>query len=110
MQKDFGDYASKPAQFLRESQPSRFLLEADKSELEFASESPKYRLAYTRKLNISPNDNIEMVHKEGDRINHTVFGTGTIVHVDAKNKIYVIKFDGFETARSISAHIKLEKI
>lgn len=110
VQKDFGDYANKPAQFLRESQSSRFLLEADKSGLEFASESAKYRLSYTRKLNVSPNDNIEMVYKEGDRIKHTAFGTGTIVHVDTQNKVYGIEFDGFKTARSISAHIKLEKI
>lgn len=110
IQKDYGSHTSKPSQFLREIEPSRFLLELDQRELEFIDELSEDRLAYSiLKSNVNSNI-VEMSLQVGDKVNHFLFGTGIVEDVDVQNKTYSIKFENLETLREISAHIKLEKI
>ena len=48
--------------------------------------------------------------KVGDKIEHSVFGKGVIQEVYFESKTYAIKFEKFDTLRTISANMKLEKI
>ena len=93
------------------AEPSRFLREIDKNELEFVGKDTEQRLYDTSKncVNSSINNN-EMFFKVGDRIKHTAFGTGVIQAVDYEKKMYSIKFDKFDTIRTITANMKLEKV
>ena len=51
-----------------------------------------------------------MEFKVGDKIKHFIFGSGVIEQVNEENRTYLIKFKQFETSRTISANIRLDKI
>ena len=89
---------------------SRFLLELDKEELLFLDEQSKDRLSRDKVNNkdISILQNMEF--KVGDKIKHFIFGSGVIEQVNEENRTYLIKFKQFETSRTISANIRLDKI
>lgn len=96
---------------LREAEPSKFLKELDKQEIEFANQVSKDRLSQEIIYNnIRDNKNIEMELKEGDIIRHFRFGKGIVEEVNYDERSYTIKFDTFDTIREMSAHIKLEKL
>lgn len=90
--------------------PSRFLKELDKADLEYVTDEAKDRINAEPTTTNSENSNAEITLNIGDRVSHFVFGNGVIQEIDYQNKTYVIKFDNFETTRSISAHINLEKL
>jgi DNA helicase-2/ATP-dependent DNA helicase PcrA len=46
----------------------------------------------------------------GARVRHRVFGTGSILSVDADRGSYAIQFDEMDTPRSISTRSKLERL
>ena len=90
--------------------PSRFLKELDYSAIDFATEEAKDRISVPKKYIENSNINNDIVFKIGDRIRHFIFGDGTIEGVDLEQKIYIIKFDKFDTLRNISTNVRLEKI
>ncbi|MBR5799642.1 MAG: hypothetical protein IKY23_06220, partial [Lachnospiraceae bacterium] len=47
---------------------------------------------------------------EGDRVEHPVFGQGSIVGVDMLLQSYEIKFDGLKDTRMIVFRAKLKKV
>ena len=51
-----------------------------------------------------------MEFKVGDKVQHFIFGNGLIEQVNEENRTYLIKFEQFETLRTISANIRLDKI
>lgn len=110
IQKDYGSYTSKPSQFLREIEPSRFLLELDKKELEFLNEFSEDRLSSSISNSKSGVKSVNIKFNIGDKVNHFLFGIGVVKDVDVQNKTYSIKFENLETLREISTHIKLEKL
>ena len=93
-----------------DNMPSRFLKELDFEEIEFATTDAKERIIIEAKQS----DNTEVISnmelKVGDKVEHSVFGVGVIQGIDFENKTYAIKFDNFDTLRTISADIKLSKI
>lgn len=89
---------------------SRFLLELDKEQLEFVDEQSKDRLSEIKVNNKDTNILNSMEFKVGDNIEHFSFGRGIIKQVDEENRSYGIKFERFETIRTISANMKLNKI
>ncbi|MBR2588676.1 MAG: ATP-dependent helicase [Bacilli bacterium] len=91
-------------------EPSRFLYELDKSQLEYVDEISKERLLESMPSLKEKRTNIELQFKVGEKIRHSVFGEGIIENVNLEDKTYSIKFDKFNTSREISAHIKLDKI
>ena len=94
-----------------ENMPSRFLKELDLKEIQFFSEDAKERISSTKvtnENNITDNKNMKL--QVGDRIRHLVFGEGVIQEVCFKDKTYIIKFEKFDTLRSISSHVRLDKI
>ena len=93
------------------AEPSRFLREIDKNELEFVGKDTEQRLCDTSEncVNASINNN-EMFFKVGDKIKHIAFGIGVIQAIDYEKKMYSIKYDKFDTIRTITANMKLEKV
>jgi len=89
---------------------SRFLLELDNEKLEFVDEQSKDRLSEIKANNKDTNILSNMEFKVGDNVEHIAFGKGIIMQVDEENKTYCIKFEKFETTRTISSNIKLDKI
>lgn len=90
--------------------PSRFLKELEQEEIQFVDENSKERIS--EKINNYENATInkDMKLKVGDKVEHSIFGTGIVENINFENKTYAIKFDKFDTIRNISTHIKLKKI
>ena len=49
------------------------------------------------------------VFEVGQKVEHKVFGTGTVIEVDKERSAYLVKFDDIETPRGISFRAKMEK-
>ena len=90
--------------------PSRFLKELDKEEIDFVTDEAKQRIMSQSTIKLDEENKAEMLFKVGDIVKHSIFGEGIIQEIDYKNKAYVINFDDVDTVRTISCHIKLEKI
>ena len=48
--------------------------------------------------------------ERGQRIEHFIFGKGTVLDVDMNKKAHIVQFDDMDTPRAISFRAKLEKI
>ncbi len=95
--------------------PSRFVLDVDRSLLEFTSEIKDGLLREAR-------DYIDAVFRglvdedalpafeAGQRVSHGVFGPGTVVDADPAGQTWTVKFDGLDTPRRLSFRVKLEKL
>ena len=94
--------------------PSRFLLDIGPELLEYTrkpsdtliSQAASHIEAAERFLTASTGDN---AFKPGDRIRHTIFGTGTIASIDLDKQAWIIQFDNMETTRMITFRAKLER-
>ena len=93
-----------------DNMPSRFLKELDFDEIEFATTDAKERIVIEEKRQDNTSINTDLQFKAGDKIEHSVFGPGVIQDINFENKTYAIKFEKFDTLRTISANMKLEKI
>ncbi len=95
--------------------PSRFLLDIGEEKLEFTAppradliaEAKEY-IAYSEKY--LPERAEENTLGVGTRVRHAIMGEGTVEEVDTEKKAYLIRFDGFDTARAISFKAKLERV
>ena len=89
--------------------PSRFLLELDKDDIEYANDEAKQRISKDATVSFAQEENCEFEFKVNDRVKHFLFGNGTIVDINYNDRFYIIKFDKFDTERTISIHIKLTR-
>ncbi len=95
--------------------PSRFLLDIDPALITFTKEPAQgliddaraYIDAATRRL---PENAGACVFPIGARVRHATFGAGTVLDVDTEKSAHIVRFDGMNTARSISFKAKLERI
>ena len=92
--------------------PSRFLLEIDQDLLDFVQSPPGWLLKdareYIDKNNLCiQGEGAGSCYGPGDRIEHPVFGKGTVVVSGEKDGSYIIQFDKFKTTRRISKEITL---
>ncbi len=95
--------------------PSRFLLDIDEKCLTHTEPLQKERYAEARRYIDGKERYLEEQEKgasfiSGNRIQHPIFGKGTILEVDMERGAYLIRFDEMQTFRSISIRAKLEKI
>ena len=95
--------------------PSSFLLDIDEKYLTHTEPLAKDRYAEARRYIDGKEKYLEEQEKgasfiSGDRIQHPIFGKGTILEVDMERGAYLIRFDEMQTFRSISIRAKLEKI
>ncbi len=104
--------------------PSRFLLEMDMGELDVARgfsedllEAAKAHISgVDQERDFLSDESLGIVKKApaaefsvGDRVNHKIFGAGTVRVVDEKNFCYEIAFDKFATPRSIQFDFPLTR-
>lgn len=94
--------------------PSRFILDINKELLTHVNEpqdaliasAVKYIDANTRSLR---SDEKAERFSAGQRVRHSIMGTGEVLEADEKKGAYLIKFDDIDTPRSISFRVKLAK-
>lgn len=92
--------------------PSRFIFNIDKTLLAYTGELNE-SLIYEARANITSSERAlesfvsQRSFKPGNRIVHSIMGTGEIVDVDRDNAVYVIQFDELKTPRKISFKVKL---
>ena len=95
--------------------PSRFLLDIDPGFIEF-TEMPRDSLIADARRYIENSDKSLRAAEEppalseGNRVRHSIFGTGTVLEVDTEKKAYLIKFDEIDTPRNITFKAKLNRI
>ncbi len=95
--------------------PSRFILDIDPRYLTFTppmsetliEDARQYIEIHERFLRFKID---QPAWKAGDRVEHAVFGPGTIVDTDPLNNVHTIRFDKLNTERKISYRAKLKKI
>jgi len=95
--------------------PSRFLVDIDQSLLASSGGYPETLLEETRKYvdttsSYLYNQDDSKVLPVGQRIQHFIFGTGTILGVDLHMSAHIVQFDDMETPRKVSFRATLEKI
>lgn len=93
--------------------PSRFILDVDQESITFTEKPQEGLIAetrdYIRLRNIFLDvDSDKKVFTVGQRVNHKVFGLGTVLEVDMDKAAYFIKFDKVDTPRGISFRAKIE--
>ena len=96
---------------------SRFILDIDKELLVYDNELKADLLKESRSYiersekNVLP-DADDLPFREGDRVEHRVFGPGTVEKIDYQEEAVFVKFDSMATSRGISlrAASKLKKI
>ena len=94
--------------------PSRFLLDIEPALLDYTQkpqegliiETKDYLVINERYLADEEN---QLSLAVGQRVKHSVFGSGTVVDVDLIKAAHLVKFDNIDTPRSISFRAKLEK-
>ena len=95
--------------------PSRFIFDIRQDLLEYAEE-PEERLVESTRRFIESESKILKVKEErelfepGQRVEHAVFGPGTILDLNGKEGCYHVKFDRIETARVISFKVKMKAL
>lgn len=95
--------------------PSRFLLDIEPALLDYTQkpqeglirETKDYLVINERYLADEENQSSLVV---GQRVKHSIFGSGTVVDVDLIKAAHLVKFDNIDTPRSISFRAKLEKV
>lgn len=87
--------------------PSRFVFDAGKENLKFVKELDPYLEIHSQSVSAKLPENI---FKVDDRIEHPVFGPGTISAVNISESSYSILFDKLKTERGIQFGAKIKKI
>ena len=95
--------------------PSRFLLDIEPALLDYTQkpqeglirETKDYLVINERYLADEENQSSLAV---GQRVKHSIFGSGTVVDVDLIKAAHLVKFDNIDTPRSISFRAKLQKV
>ena len=95
--------------------PSRFLLDIEPALLDYTQkpqeglirETKDYLVINERYLADEENQSSLAV---GQRVKHSIFGSGTVIDVDLIKAAHLVKFDNIDTPRSISFRAKLEKV
>lgn len=95
--------------------PSRFLLEIDRSLLQFTHEPDEGLIRRAGRYIESENGKMAArlrsgIYMPGQRVLHPVFGPGTVLEVDEELCAHVIRFDSMPTARTISFKVHLGEL
>lgn len=93
--------------------PSRFILDVDQKLITYTEKPQEGLIAEARdyirlREKFLTADAESKVFQVGQRVNHKVFGTGTVLEVDMDKAAYFIQFDEVDTPRGISFRAKIE--
>lgn len=95
--------------------PSRFILDIDQPLLEY-TEPPREGLIKEAREHIRLSDEIlqreasVVTFGKGTRVEHFLFGRGTVLDIDTDKKAHIIQFDDMDTPRAISFRAKLAEV
>ncbi len=87
--------------------PSRFIFDAGKENIQFVKEIDPYLENGTNRISSVFS---EQAFRKGERIDHIIFGPGTIQEIRMNESVYIILFDRLKTERSIQFGAKLNKL
>ena len=94
--------------------PSRFILDVDRSLIDFDNPLPDSLVRDLRAYVQLADSRLDAAEAEtlplGVRVSHFVFGAGTVVGIDTDRGAYLVQFDSIDTPRSISFRAKLERM
>ena len=96
-----------PSRFLLDIEPPALLDYTQKPQEGLIRETKDYLVINERYLADEENQSSLAV---GQRVKHSIFGSGTVVDVDLIKAAHLVKFDNIDTPRSISFRAKLEKV
>lgn len=92
--------------------PSRFILDIDEALIEHTApqkdmliKAARGYIAATERF--LPEDPTTPRFEIGQRVDHPVFGRGTVIEIDINRGAHIVKFDSVETPRAISFRAKL---
>ena len=93
--------------------PSRFLLDIDQDLLEYVDIPEEQLIENTRRFIESESKILKKqedreLFEVGQRVEHAVFGQGTVLEINGKDRCYRVKFDKVETPRMISFKVKMK--
>lgn len=95
--------------------PSRFILEVDRGDIDYVNEPDEALVKEARDYirleskHLKKEDKSELF-EEGARIEHMIFGAGTITALDMEMQAYMIKFDKQQTERYIAFKVNLKPL
>ena len=95
--------------------PSRFILEVDRQDIDYVNEPDESLVREAKDYirleskHLRTEDKSELF-EAGTRVEHMIFGAGTITALDMDMQAYMIKFDKQMTERYISFKVNLKKI
>jgi len=95
--------------------PSRFILEVDCGDIDYVNEPDEALVKEARDYirleskHLKKEDKSELF-EEGARIEHMIFGAGTITALDMEMQAYMIKFDKQQTERFIAFKVNLKPL
>jgi len=95
--------------------PSRFILEVDRGDIDYVNEPDEALVREARDFirmeskHLKKEDKSELL-EVGTRVEHMIFGPGTINALDMDMQAYMIKFDKQRTERFIAFKVKLKPI
>ncbi|MBQ2054172.1 MAG: UvrD-helicase domain-containing protein [Eubacterium sp.] len=95
--------------------PSRFILEVDRGDIDYVNEPDEALVKEARDYirleskHLKKEDKSELF-EEGARIEHMIFGAGTITALDMEMQAYMIKFDKQQTERFIAFKVNLKPL
>ena len=92
--------------------PSRFIFDIDRALLHYTTELDPLLLDDAQRFITASQHTMEesggnLRLSPGDRVRHSIMGTGTITEVDDRKGAYIIQFDDLPTTRKISFKAKL---
>ena len=95
--------------------PSRFIMDIDRSCIEYTQEPSEEMMTRTRKYIENESRHLKGAAKlnlleKGQRVEHAILGAGTILDINIDEESYLIQFDGIETPRQIAMKVRLKSI
>ena len=95
--------------------PSRFIFNAEEKNLDYVVPLERTLVAYANE-HYEPGAAGEFTgvgespYRVDERVEHPVFGSGTVIDVSDDHTVVIIQFDRFPTPRSITASMKLTRL
>lgn len=95
--------------------PSRFITDIDRELLEFTEKpdedfinsAKKYCALQSRHL--KPAEKLNLF-EPGQRVEHAVFGTATVLEINMEEESYLVQFDGMPTPRQIAMKVEMKGV
>jgi len=92
--------------------PSRFIFNAEKSNLEYIVDLNSDLADETKRIATKQKEKFsrKLDYTIGDKVDHEFFGIGVIIDVEADNLVYVIKFNNINTPRRIDSGVTMSRV